>query len=85
MKTKCNGELVPHICNPSYLGDREQEDHSLKPGQVIVEKPNAKNGCWNDSSSRTPAFFDTGVQTQGLHFEPFHQLLTPADFEPLFS
>jgi hypothetical protein len=25
-----------HTCNPSYSGDRDQEDHSSKPGQQIV-------------------------------------------------
>jgi hypothetical protein len=24
---------VAHACNPSYSGDRDQEDHSLKPAQ----------------------------------------------------
>jgi hypothetical protein len=25
---------VAHICNPSYLGGRDQEDHSLRPVQA---------------------------------------------------
>jgi hypothetical protein len=27
-------EPVAHTCNPSYSGDRSQEDHSLKPAQA---------------------------------------------------
>jgi hypothetical protein len=26
--------LVAHTCNPSYSGDRDQEDHGLKPTQA---------------------------------------------------
>jgi hypothetical protein len=26
--------LVAHTCNPSYSGDRDQEDHGLKPDQA---------------------------------------------------
>jgi hypothetical protein len=26
--------LVAHTCNPSYSGDRDQEDHGLKPAQA---------------------------------------------------
>jgi hypothetical protein len=31
-KYKLHWMLVAHACNPSYLGDRDQEDHGLKPG-----------------------------------------------------
>jgi hypothetical protein len=34
-KTKKSGRaLVAHTCNPSYSGDRDQEDHDLKPAQA---------------------------------------------------
>jgi hypothetical protein len=37
-KTK-NQALVVHACNPSYLGDRDQEDHGIstnKLGMVVM-------------------------------------------------
>jgi hypothetical protein len=50
--------LVAHTCNLSYSGDREQEDHSLKPAQAKCEKPYLKEnhdkrkGCWSGSRCR---------------------------------
>jgi hypothetical protein len=31
--------LVAHDCNPSYLGGRDQEDHSLKPDTLSQKYP----------------------------------------------
>jgi hypothetical protein len=45
---------VAHACNPSYLGGRDQEDHSLKPAwanssQDPVSKiPTSKKGRQSD-------------------------------------
>jgi hypothetical protein len=39
--------LVVHTCNPSYSGDREQEDQGLKPAQgnrPYLEKTHHKKG-----------------------------------------
>jgi hypothetical protein len=33
LKRKEGWVLVAHACNPSYLGDRDQEDGSLKPAR----------------------------------------------------
>jgi hypothetical protein len=33
-KLKVGQALVAHICNPSYSGGRDQEDHDLKPAQA---------------------------------------------------
>jgi hypothetical protein len=30
-------------CNPSYSGDRDQEDHSSKPGQIVHKTLSQKN------------------------------------------
>jgi hypothetical protein len=30
--------LVAHACNPSYSGNRDQEDHSLKSAWAIVRE-----------------------------------------------
>jgi hypothetical protein len=27
-----------HTCNPSYLGDRDEEDHGGKPAKQVVHK-----------------------------------------------
>jgi hypothetical protein len=41
---------VAHICNPSYLGGRDQKDHGSKPAQAnssarpYLKKPFAKTG-----------------------------------------
>jgi hypothetical protein len=40
MKTR-SWVLVAYTCNPSYLGGRDQEDHSLKPagvGETLSQK-----------------------------------------------
>jgi hypothetical protein len=29
--------LVARACNPSYLGDRDQEDHQSQPEQILCE------------------------------------------------
>jgi hypothetical protein len=42
--------LVAHTCNPSYSGDRDQEDRGSKPAQAnslqdsILKIPNVKKG-----------------------------------------
>jgi hypothetical protein len=42
--------LVAHACNSTYLGGRDQEDHSLRPPQAkssqdpILKIPNIKKG-----------------------------------------
>jgi hypothetical protein len=35
--------LVVYTCNPSYLGGRDQEDHSLKPAQATKARPYLKS------------------------------------------
>jgi hypothetical protein len=30
-ESDCSWALVPHVCNPSYLGDWDREDCSLRP------------------------------------------------------
>jgi hypothetical protein len=40
LKMKASRVLVVHICNPSYSGGRDQEDHGSKP-------------AWANSSVRT--------------------------------
>jgi hypothetical protein len=32
---------VVHVCNPSYSGGRDQEDHSFKPSQVNSSQKNS--------------------------------------------
>jgi hypothetical protein len=45
---KYSWALVPHTCNPSYSGGRDQEDRGLKPAQAnssvrpYLEKPFTK-------------------------------------------
>jgi hypothetical protein len=52
---------VVHTCNPSYSGDKDQEDHSLKPAQAnrlqdpVLKNSFTKKGCCSDSSGGTPA------------------------------
>jgi hypothetical protein len=68
---------VAHACNPSYSGDRDQEDHGLKPAQAnssqdpiskkpITKKQNKKNHQKNPSQKRA------GEVTQGVgpEFKP---------------
>jgi hypothetical protein len=44
---------VAHACNPSYLGGRDQEDHSSKPAWAnssqdpILKKHITKKGWWS--------------------------------------
>jgi hypothetical protein len=46
---------MAHACNPSYSGDRDQEDCSLKPAwanssqDLISKTPFTKNGWWSGS------------------------------------
>jgi hypothetical protein len=53
--------LVAHACNPSYSGDRDQEDGSSKPAwanssrDLILKKTYHKTGWWSGSSGRVPA------------------------------
>jgi hypothetical protein len=50
---------VSYICNPSYSGGRDQEDHSSKPAWAnssrdpISIKPITKKGWWSGSSPST--------------------------------
>jgi hypothetical protein len=51
--------LVAHVCNPSYSGGRDQEDHGLKPAQanssqdLISKKPiKEEKDCWSGSRYR---------------------------------
>jgi hypothetical protein len=53
---KCHQALVAHICNPSYSGGRDQEDHSSKPAQA--------NSSW-DPISKTPITKRAGRVAQG--------------------
>jgi hypothetical protein len=59
---KCRYSQVPvaHTHNPSYSGDRDQEDRGSKPapnssGDPISKIPNIKQGWWSGSSGRVPA------------------------------
>jgi hypothetical protein len=41
--------LVAYTCKSSYSGSRDQEDHTLKPGQIVRKdpistKPNTQKG-----------------------------------------
>jgi hypothetical protein len=53
--------LVAVVCNPSYLGGRDQEDHDSKSGQAnssedpILKIPTTKKGLQSDSNGRTLA------------------------------
>jgi hypothetical protein len=39
--------LVAHTYNPSYLGSRDQEDHSLRPAQVLkTSSPKITRAKW---------------------------------------
>jgi hypothetical protein len=44
---------VAHACNPSYSGDRDQEDHGSNPAQAnsssrsYLKKPSINKGWWN--------------------------------------
>jgi hypothetical protein len=43
-KKKMSWEPVAHSCNPSYLGGKDQEDHSSKPAQAnSLRDPMLKN------------------------------------------
>jgi hypothetical protein len=35
--------------NPSYSGDRYQEDQGSKPAQANPKRPNIRKGCWSGS------------------------------------
>jgi hypothetical protein len=50
---------VPHTCNPSYSGGRDQEDQGLKPAQanssqdsISKKDPSQKKGWWSGSRCR---------------------------------
>jgi hypothetical protein len=53
IKISVSWALVAHICNPSYSGGRDQEDHCLKPAwgnssqDPISKKPIIKKGWWS--------------------------------------
>jgi hypothetical protein len=47
---------VGHICNPSYSGDRDQENHGLKPAwansvQDLISKMQNTNQGWCSGAS----------------------------------
>jgi hypothetical protein len=44
--------LVAHVCNPSYSGGRDQEDHGLKPETLSQKNPSQKKGGWSGSRWR---------------------------------
>jgi hypothetical protein len=58
IKNEWSQALVAHTCNPSYAGDRDQEDRDLKPahGNSFQDPsskiPNTKKGWWSGSSDR---------------------------------
>jgi hypothetical protein len=51
---------VAHSCNPSYLGGRDQEDHSLKSAQAnrnpILKKPISKKRAGGVAQGVGPEF-----------------------------
>jgi hypothetical protein len=52
---------VVHICNPSYLGGRDQEDHGLKPAQAnssktLSQKKKITKKGWGGSQGEGPEF-----------------------------
>jgi hypothetical protein len=47
--------LVANTCNPSYLGDCEQEDHSSRPTQA---------NSWRDPISRLPYPEQNGLEVR---------------------
>jgi hypothetical protein len=52
---------VAHICNPSYLGGRDQEGHGLKPAQANSSR---------DPISEIPIRERAGGVAQGLRCRP---------------
>jgi hypothetical protein len=49
---------VFHICNPSYLGDGDQEDHGLRPAQGKASRgPISTNGWMQWSIPVIPAMW----------------------------
>jgi hypothetical protein len=53
---------VAHICNPSYSGGRDQEDHGLKPAREnslqdpILKKTLHKNRAGGVAQGESPEF-----------------------------
>jgi hypothetical protein len=48
--------LGTHTCHPSYLGDRDQEDHSSKPAQATgLQDPISKKTITKKDWQRVPA------------------------------
>jgi hypothetical protein len=71
---------VAHVCNPSYSGDRDQEDRDLKPvqanslGEPYLEKTLQQKGLveWlkvkalsSNLSTRKKVFCGTGILSSG--------------------
>jgi hypothetical protein len=56
--------LVAHACNPRYLGGRDQEDRSSKPGMA--------NSLQDPISEKIPSQKRTGgvAQSEGPEFKP---------------
>jgi hypothetical protein len=47
--------VVPHACNPSYSGDRDQEDRSQLRVRAYLEKTHHKRkDWWSGSSDKVP-------------------------------
>jgi hypothetical protein len=55
----CSRALMTHAYNSSFLGSRDQEDHSLKTAWAnsswdpILKIPNTKKGWWSGSSGKS--------------------------------
>jgi hypothetical protein len=57
---KTSQVLVAHACHPSYLGDRDQEDHSSKPAwenssRKTLHKNRARGGLKMKALSSSPS------------------------------
>jgi hypothetical protein len=58
---------VGHICNPSYSGGRDQEDHDLRlPRQKVLENPISANEkvSWAWWCSATPEVINKRIAVQ---------------------
>jgi hypothetical protein len=69
---KTSQVLVAHACHPSYLGDRDQEDHSSKPAWA--------NNSQDPISKKDPSQKRTGRVAQGAGLE----LKTPMSQKKFF-
>jgi hypothetical protein len=62
-KISLSWATMAHTCNPSYSGDRDQEDHGLKPDQA---------NSLRDRTSKIPITKMSGgvAQGEGSEFKP---------------